>query len=347
MDPVEVDSSDVTVGSPSILPLESPIDVPTEETLPLTQLDEDFDRVVLDLYLKGLTNKEFSENEYNFRENLAQSADVPIQHVDVRFTLSVENFHNRKLLAEKFLQVNTAIFGDKSNIYQNLNQSIQNGDFLLDMAEDNFDVVYVAVMQPMDATLYDVRLEDDQQTENGSSLPLPLGALVGIAAGVAIILVILVVFCCIKSSQKKKKALEAAREETRHKKKMDKNLISTEHKGAAGRKEFRLEAFASKTQHSLSIPPSGKSTMTFSHGDILPQVCNEGLRVSPETFINTPSRYIDGDTKRMQTRECIDVPCLEREDDPRVSGGRSTKGEVSQSPQKKFNKRNLSKYIEC
>lgn len=309
---------------------------------------------MVDLFLEGISSKEFSESEYLFRNNLALASQVPISHVYVRFTLLVENARRRKLLKDSLLQANTAIYGNEPEIYKNLNQSVQNGDLLENMTGDNFNLVSVAVMQPQEAVLYDARMEVAKSTESGSSLPLPLGALVGIGAGVAVLLIISVILCCVKRSQKKKVILEAAKQEKTTNLKIDRpNQLK-----CAGRsvssvgKEFNLEAFSTKreTQSTIYVPISHRASTRDHHfsdffkggmDDGLPSSAFQGVEVSQKNFVPTPRRSINDVMPSVETY----IDSLAVETDIKARSGRSYSGKRagSQSPQK-FN---LSNYIEC
>jgi hypothetical protein len=337
--------------APSIAP--EPIE---KEEDPTPGQFDDLGRVVVDLYLEGISSKDFSEGEYLFRKNLALASGVPISHIDVRFFLLVESDPNRKLLKENLLQANTAIYGDEMEIYKNLNQSVQSGGFLKYMAEDNFKIVSVAVMQPQEAILYDARSVANT-TEDGNSLPLPLGALVGIAAGVAVLLIISVVLCCVKISQKRKKVLEDAKEEKTTNQGNDQSSKQVKRKGQpvlSERKEFNLSAFStiSETRSTMHVPISHEaatrdrqfsSFSQGSRGDCLPPSAFGGVHVSPRSFVSTPGRHVH-DAKPSVERY-IEPSRVETDGKSRSSKPYSGKKAGPQSPQK-FNKPKLSNYIE-
>lgn len=354
---VDAISPGAIVGSDPTLALTEPASEPApEDPLTMDQLDENLGRTVLDIYLTGWNSKEFSERENSFRETVAQATGVPMNHVDVRFTLLVEDSDNRKLMRENLLQVNTAIYGDELNVYKNLNQSVKRGDFLGEMAADQFEIVSVAVMQPNEVMVYDSRLEEAKSTDNESSLPIPLGALVGIAAGVVIIIIILVSFCCIKRSQMKKKD----KHEKISRENADRNSDQLKGRGkmvSSGRKEFNLEVFSTTAvdKSTIFVPLSREtSTRTGSFMNVSqmspddplpPSPCYGSLDVAPRNVV-TPRRYMHD--SHNQTIDHFESPRMENENYSRASKVCSVKRAGPQSSPKKFsNKQNLSKYIEC
>lgn len=115
----------------------------------------------------------------------------------------------RKLLSESQLKVDTAIFGNKSRIYDNLASSIENGALIMQMREDNFDILKITVVYPEDEmqVLYNPGELPMESESSSSSLPLPMGALIGISAGGAVMIVLVVVLCCCASARKRQKAL--------------------------------------------------------------------------------------------------------------------------------------------
>lgn len=361
--PVEAISPGVIVGSdPTLAPTEPASELAPEDPLTTDQIDENLGRTVLDIYLTGLNSKEFSERENSFRETVAQATGVPMNHVDVRFTLLVEDSDNRKLMRENLLQVNTAIYGDELNVYKNLNQSVKSGDFLRKMTEDQFKIVSVAAMQPNEVIVYDSRLEEVKSTDNESSLPIPLGALVGIAAGVVIIIIILVSFCCIKRSQGKKKDIDAKHDKiSRQNTGRNSDQLKIKGRGktvSSGRKEFNLEVFSTTPvdQCTIFVPLSREtSTNTGSFMNVSqmspddplpPSPCYGSLDVSPRNVVTPRRRYMHDSYN--QTIDHFESPRVENDSYSRANKVCSVKRAGPQPSPKKFNnKQNLSKYIEC
>lgn len=130
----------------------------------------------------------------------------------------VDEVQGRKLLSESQLKVDTAIYGNKTRIYDNLTSSIENGALLMQMKEDNFDILKIMVVYPKDEVqvLYNPGELPTESESSSSSLPLPMGALIGIAAGGAVMIVLVVALCCCASARKRQKSLEQKEKMQRH-----------------------------------------------------------------------------------------------------------------------------------
>lgn len=360
--PSAVSSGDILDINESVTNTETNVipDAPVEFP-PTDQSDDNVSRVILDVYLRGISSKEFSETEVTFRENLAEAANVSIKQVDVRFILSVENIYNRKLLQESFLQVNTAIFGDVVQIYSNLNQSIGKGDLLVEMANDNFDLVSVIMMQPNEIVLYDARLGEAQDTESQSSSVFPPGAWVGIGAGIIVAIIVLVSFICMKKSQRKKKNIERAGNDMESKQKVQGN--STQLKGNQkgslnSRKEFKIDAFPgiSPNQSTILIPLSRDSPIknqSFNMSGQNPQDVDSvmfhmnGLYVTAHATAATEKDSV-GYIDHMHKKSSKESPKMSENINEKTEFIEwSSKKTMPKASPKVYNKQDLSKYMEC
>ena len=172
-------------------------------------------RLVIDVFMMNMSESQFKDREYIFRENMAYASNISVVDVDVRFSLSVKSLSARKLLQNtpEYFKVNTALFGDELSIYSALTSSIDLGVFPEMMDADGLNVSYVTAMYPDQVTLYDAQIdpstvEEANQASEAFYAPLSLWAFVGICVGggVAAILVVVGLSYCV--SRRKRKANE-------------------------------------------------------------------------------------------------------------------------------------------
>lgn len=211
----------------------------------------------------------------------------------------------RKLLSESQLKVDTAIFGNKSRIYDNLASSIENGDLITQMREDDFDIVKITVVYPEDETqvLYNPSEFLLETESSSSSLPLPMGALIGIAVGGAVMIVLAVILCCWASARKRQKALEQ-KEKQMQKQATEKTTGSIQ----SSKRKIDLQAYSVcigeglGTNVPIPVDLSGKPMKPCLADAKRHQIHAASERIVPESVLDQVHRYQRCDTVRVYTR---------------------------------------------
>jgi hypothetical protein len=276
MAPTAAESEPVQVVVPSAGEFtdESATIAPPPAELPELDSKLDLGKLIVDVYLKGISSQQFKEKEALYLENVASASNVSTQYVEVRFALSVQGVQSRKLLSESLLKIDTAILGNETQNYDNFATSVAAGEFQESMNLDGFDVFAITAAYPdgENNMLYNASSnEASTQSDGGSSLPLPLGALIGIAAGGAVLLILVVTLCCICNSQRKKKAMLKAEEmrnnQRRREKSFQEGVSYSKGRSPSRHREINIEAFSGhgsfmETEREYSIATPKKSRVS-------------------------------------------------------------------------------------
>ena len=172
-------------------------------------------RLVVDVFMINMSESQFKDREYVFRENMAYASNISVVDVEVRFSLSVKSMKARRLLqgTPEYFKVNTALFGDESSIYNALTSSIDLGVFPEMMGADGLNISYVTAMYPDQVTLYDAQIDPNtvEQANEASEAfyaPLSLWTFVGICVGGGVAAILLVAGLAYCVSRRKRKANE-------------------------------------------------------------------------------------------------------------------------------------------
>lgn len=173
----------------------------------------------LDMLISGVSHDEFALKQQSVVSAIATAAKVPTTSVSITFVVPAKSPSSQRklLISSSAVKVQSIVQGDPVAVKNNLLAAQRAGTLAAAFTVEGLTLDTMIMIDPLGNTTPIVTSDSSNAaaagttTDSESSLPLPMGMLIGICAGgVALIVALTAIGCCISKRRKRRQEKENA-----------------------------------------------------------------------------------------------------------------------------------------